>query len=350
MSTSIFMRGDPLDLTQQFYLSYTNSNLTYLYCLNTSDVKYNSVTPIAGFLSMSSSYSKYSAVQFKITSLGDNSYSFQSGDYYLGLNSSNIIDLVSSVSVAIKFSAPSTSTSYNIYNILNSIYPGLPYSNTINGMIYSWYIFNISSSSSDWNSYLVNIKQITPFIFPVNNGQIAVWQVNSSYESGACFYSTTDASIGIEWLYNWSINSGDTASINCDTQGNIDSTYNNCYFSSINSCEAMYSYSLCSGADICGNCLGNTQGSNIPCRYNTPKSYPPLFASSTPVSDESVINSAILLPDTTTEDDTTSGCSTGGIILLFIIFIILIILIIIGIYYGTKNKNKSTSSTNNAKY
>lgn len=341
MSTSIFMRGDPLNLTETFYLAYTSGTSTYIYSLNSSNYEYNSITPTAGFLEMTSSYSEYSSVQFVITNLGNNSYSFQSGDLYLGLNSSNIIDLVSDVSVVITFSAPSSNSEYNVYNILNSIYPGIPYNNTINEITYKWYIFTPTSSSS-WDTYIITMQNITPFVFPVNTGQIAVWQVTSSYTSGACFYSTTDTNIGIEWLYNWTTNSGATASVNCDLEGVIDSSYNNCYFSDILACEAMYTYSLCSGTDTCGNCLGNTTSSLTPCRYNISGSDPALFQSSIPVT--SSVNTAILIPDTTTDTSTNTGCSTGAAILILIIFIILIC---IGIYYLVKSSNKKETVNTN---
>lgn len=341
MSSSIFMRGDPLDLTQIFYLAYTSGSSTFLYCLNSSNYEYGSVTPTAGFLQMTSDYSDYSAVQFIITSLGNNSYAFQSGDLYLGLNSSNIIDLVSSISVAITFSSPSSNSEFNVYEIANSIYPGLPYANTINGLSYKWYVFTPTSSSS-WDTYIISIQNISPFVFPVNNGQIAVWKVTSDYSSGACFYSTSDTNIGIEWLYNWMANTGDTASVNCDVQGAIDSTYNNCYFSDILACEAMYAYSLCSGIDTCGNCLGNTKSSVTQCRYNIAGSDPALFQSSTPVT--SSVNNAVLLEDTSNDDDdgSSGGCSTGIVI---IIIIIIIVLICVGIYYGVKSKDKNKSSS-----
>lgn len=348
MSSSIFMRGDPLDLTQTFYLAYTNGNRTYIYSMNSSEYEYGTSTPTAGFLEMTESYSDYSVVKFVITSLGNNSYTFQSGDFYLGLNGSNVIDLVSNTGTAITFSAPSDSTGYNVYNINNSIYPGLPYANTINGLTYRWYIFN-PTSSSNWDTYTISIQVTNPFIFPVNNGQIAMWQVTSDYPSGACFYSTSDTNIGIQWLYNWYTNSGDTASVNCDTQGAIDSSYNNCYFSDVLACEAMYAYTLCSGVDTCGVCLGNTTTSAKPCRYNVPGSDPALFQSSVPVT--SSVNNAVLLPD---EEDDSSDCSCGAGIAIFIILLV-IVLVCVGIYYGTKdskntNKSKYSSSQSHSNF
>lgn len=331
MSVSIFMRGDPLDLTDTFYLAYTYGTITYIYSLNSSNYTINGTEPVAGFLEMTSDYSSYSAVQFIITSLGSNTYSLQSGDSYLGLNSSNVIDLVSTTATAFKFSVPSNMSSYNVYNILNTIYPGIPYSFTINGSANKWYVFTPTNTST-WNYYIISIQNTTPFIFPVNIGQLAIWQVTSSYPNGACFYSSTDSNIGIEWLYNWTTGS----SVNCDTQGTLDSTYNNCYFSDLLSCEAMYAYNLCTGSDTCGSCMGNTSTSGLQCYYNSPGSDPALFQSSIPGTSNST---AIELPDTS-----SSGGSSSTAIIVIVVVLILIFIVGIIIWYAMKsNKKKETS-------
>lgn len=341
MSASIFMRGDPLDLTSTFYLAYTSSNSTYLYCLNSSNYQYGSNTPVAGFLTMTSDYSNYSAVQFLITSLGNNQYVFQSGSKYLGLNSSNIIDLVSSTQTAITFKAPTNYEQYNVYDIPNVIYPGLPYTLLINESSYKWYIFN-SSSPTSWNTYTIFMDTTTPFIFPVNTGQLAVWQVTDSYQNGSCFYSSTDPNIGIEWLYNWM--SG--TSVNCDTQGKLDNTYNNCYFSDLLACEAMYAYNLCNGTNTCGDCMGNVKTSGLQCRYNIPGSDPVLFQSSIPVTTS--INNAIELNDTltSTSDSSSSTSIAVFVVILFIIMIIGVIIWLVG--KNNKKENKTSKKTNDS--
>lgn len=329
MSVSIFMRGDPLDLTDLFYLAYTYGTTTYIYSLNSSNYSTNGVQPVAGFLEMTSSYSSYSPVQFIITSLGSNTYSLQSGNSYLGLNSSNVIDLVSSTATAFKFTVPSSMSSYNIYNILNTIYPGIPYSLEINGNINKWYIFTPTNTSS-WNYYVISSQNATPFFFPVNIGQISVWQVTSSYPNGACFYSTNNSSLGIEWLYNWTTGT----STNCDTQGSLNSTYNNCYFSDLLSCEAMYAYNLCTGSNLCGSCMGNTSTSGLQCYYNSPGSDPPLFQSSVPGNSNS---SAVQL----NSSSSSSGGSSTTWIIAFALFVILITIICLIMWFYMKNKNKN---------
>lgn len=337
MSGSIFMRGDPLNLTSTFYLAFTSGSATYVYSLNSSNYSTNSVTPVAGFLEMTSDYADYSVVQFTITSLGNNSYTLQSGTNYLGLNSSNIIDLVSDISVAITFKGPSGYTA-NVYNIANTLYPGIPYQSLINGSSYKWYTFQPTSTSS-WNYYTIVSNTVTPFFFPVNTGQLSTWQTNSTYPAGACFYSSTDSNIGIEWLYNWTTGT----SVNCDTEGTLDSSYNNCYFSSLLACEAMYVYNLCTGTETCGTCLGSTGTTGTGCYFNTPGSDPALFQATASLTLS--VNNAIELPDTSSNSNGSSGnCSTGGIIL--IIFLILLFVIIIGVVvYKSKSKSDTSSST-----
>lgn len=341
MSASIFMRGDPLDLTSMFYLAYTSSNNTYLYCLNSSDYEYGTVKPVAGFLEMTSDYSDYSAVQFTITSLGNNQFVFQSGSNYLGLNSSNIIDLVSTTETAITFTAPSNYDEYNIYNIPNVIYPGIPYSMLINGLSYKWYVFTPTSSTS-WSTYTISMQVVPPFVFPVNIGQLAIWQVTTSYPNGSCFYSSTNSNIGIDWLYNWSTGT----SVNCDTQGAIDNTYNNCYFSDLLSCESMYAYNLCTGSETCGDCMGNVTSSGVQCRYNVQGSDPALFQSSIPATTS--VNNVVELPDTS--DNSNSGCSsstsTAVFVFIFIIIIILGIIIWLIAKSGKKDSNDEIKKSN----
>lgn len=338
MSGSIFMKGDPLDLTNTFYLGYTSEVATYVYSLNSSNYTLGSVTPIAGFLEMTSSYASYSVVQFTIVSMGNNSYTLQSGTNYLGLNSSNIIDLVSNVAVAIVFQGPSGTTA-SVYDIVNTLYPAIPYQSSINGSNYKWYIFQPTSSSS-WNYYTIVATVISPFFFPVNTGQLSVWQVNSTYPNGACFYSSTDSNIGIEWLYDWTTGS----SINCDTSGTLDSSYNNCYFSSLLACETMYVYNLCTGGETCGSCLGNTTSEGTKCYFNTPGSDPALFQSTASVTLS--VNNAILIPDTSSSSSGSSGNSSSAAGLIVIIIIILFIIIIgVVIYMSTRKKPEAKSST-----
>lgn len=333
MSTSQFMRGDPLDYTQTFYLAYTNSSNTYVYCYNSSGYSTSSTTPTAGFLLVTNDYSDYDPVLFTVQSLGNNTYSFLADGFYLGVNSSNVIDLISDTSVAIKLSGPS-STNINIYSIQNILYPSVVYIPTIDNVSYRWYIFN-PTSTSNWSTYTISLGTVSPFIFPSNSGQLAVWQNNSTYPDGACFYSTTDNGIALEWLYNWS----QGTSVNCDTVGTLDSTYNNCYFSSLVACESLYTYNLCTGSDTCGNCQGMLSASTSTldaCYYNVPGSSPPLFLSTEP----SILttDNSIELPDTTTDDG--SGCGTSSIIILF--FFLLLIIMFVGYFLyksGSSKKN-----------
>ena len=329
MSTSQFMRGDPLDYSQSFYLAYTNSNnLTYVYCYNSSGYTTTNSKPVAGFLEMTSSYSSYEPVLFTITSMGNNSYSFYSNGFYLGLNSSNIIDLVSTSISAITLLAPSNATA-NIYNIQNTLYPSVNYASYINNIIYKWYIFTPLSS---WNSYTISFNNVTPFIFPSNSGQLALWQVTSDYPSGSCFYSSTDNGIALEWLYNWT----QGTSTNCDTAGTLNSTYNNCYFSSLVSCESLYVYNLCTGSNTCGTCQGIVSNSDA-CYYNIPGSSPPLYAATGPST--LTTNDAIEIPNT---NSSSGSCSTNTIIIVIIIIFVIIIFIII-VYALSKSGSKKES-------
>ena len=332
MSSSIFMRGDPLNLTDNFYLAYTSSSYTYIFTMNTSKYTFNQITPTAGFLQLTDQYSEYTPVSFTVVNLGNNTYSFQSGDFYLGLNSVNIIDLVSTSSTALLFTQPSENTN-NIYNIQNTLYPGIPYVVQYNSTTYKWYCFTPINSTS-WEYYAISYITPTPFLFPVNTGQLAIWQTNSSYPNGECFFSSTNKILGIEWLYNWT----QGTSVNCDTSGTLDSTYNNCYFADLLACESMYAYNFCIGSDLCGTCMGNVSDPTVnQCRYNIQGSSIPLFASSLPIT--SSTTTAISLPNTTTDE---AGCSKQGIALIiliaFIIFIVIVIVIII------KSNNKSNRS------
>lgn len=342
MSGSIFMKGDPLDLTNSFYLGYTSGSATYVYSLNSSNYTLGSTAPVAGFLEMTSSYADYSVIQFTIVNMGNNSYTLQSGTNYLGLNSSNIIDLVSNLAVAIVFQGPSGTTA-NVYDISNTLYPAISYQSSINGSNYKWYIFQ-PTSSSNWTYYTIIATTINPFFFPVNTGQLSVWQVNSTYPSGACFYSSTDSNIGIEWLYNWTTGT----SVNCDTSGTLDSSYNNCYFSSLLACEAMYVYNLCTGEETCGSCLGNTTTSGKQCYYNIPGSDPALFQSTAAVTLS--VNNAILLADTSSSSDGSSGNSSSAVGLIVLIIIILFIFIIGIVIYKTTKKSPETKSYGSKKY
>lgn len=328
MSVSQFMRGDPLDLTEIFYLTVTNNNKTYVYCYNSSNYSTANGTPIAGFLELTESYDSYDTVQFTIISLGDNNYNFYADGYYLGLNSNNIIDLVSDISVVITMSPPEGATS-NIYNISNTLYPSINYSLLINSTSYKWYIFTPMSSS--WDVYTISINSMIPFIFPVNSGQLALWQVTTTYPNGACFYSN-NSNIALEWLYNWS----QGTSVNCDTVGTLDSTYNNCYFSSLLACEAQYVYNLCTGTSTCGDCQGMLPSTNTlgACYYNIPGSTPPMYVATAPST--LTYNDAIEIPDNT---DNSGGSGTVGIVIF--VLLLIIIFIVIGVVIYKKSKSKS---------
>lgn len=341
MSTSQFMRGDPLNFSQTFYLAYTNNSNTYVYCYNSSNYSVSNGTPSAGYLLMTDSYADYDPVLFTISSMGNNTYSFFAGGFYLGINSNNVIDLVSDIQVAIKLSAPSSST-VNIYNINNVLYPSVVYVPTIGPTSYKWYIFN-PTSTSNWSTYTISLNTVSFFIFPSNSGQLALWQTTSTYPGGACFYSTTNNNIALEWLYNWT----QGTSVNCDTSGTLDDTYNNCYFSSLLACESLYVYNLCTGNNTCGNCQGMIPSTNtiattttiIPaCYYNVPGSSPPMFTATLPstlTTDESVE-----LPDTSTNDG--SGCGRVGIVILFLVIILFIIIIGTVAYTSGLKKDKTS--------
>lgn len=335
MTTSQFMRGDPLNLTETFYLTVTNGNITYIYCYNSSNYSINSTIPTAGFLEMTSSYASYDTVQFTIVSLGNNKYSFYSNGLYLGLDSNNILDLTSDTAVSIIISKPEDATS-NIYNIANVLYPSVAYTMSINTTSYKWYTFN-PISTSNWDTYTISANTLNPYIFPVNSGQLALWQVTSTYPNGACFYSSTNDGIALEWLYNWT----QGTSVNCDTEGTLDSTYDNCYFSSLLACESLYVYNLCTGTSTCGNCQGmlpsgETTGA---CYYNIPGSATPMYVATEPST--LTTNDAIELPDTSSNDGSGSGCGIAGIIFIVIFFLILVIIIGVVVYKSSKKKDSS---------
>jgi len=330
------MRGDPLDLSGTFYMYTTIGTTTYIYCYNSSNGQLSGVEPVAGFLEYTSEYTDYSPVSFNIASISPQNFSLQSGNDYLGVNSSNIFDLVSGSIPEVTFSAPTSNSAYNVYNLQSYIYPSLPFEMSISGTSYPFYIFE-PVSSSNWTYYVINKTVAYPAFFPSNNGQLTVWQTTTDYPNGACFYSSSSTTLGIQWLYDWTTGT----SQNCDTAGALDSSYNNCYFSDSQSCLAGYVYDLCSTTE-CGNCLGSVPTSGNACYYNVPGSSIPLFDSDASVA---VNTSSLFELDTTDTTNSSNGCSSTAII----IIIIFIILIIIGgfIYIIYRNGNKDNNKDKN---
>lgn len=340
MSSSIFIKGGPYNSSLSYYLAYTSSNTkAYVFSMNTGNYSSNGLTPVAGFLELTDGYKDYSIVEFIVTLLGNNTYSLQSGNYYLGLNSNGILDLVSNSGEVLLFGSPSNST-MNIYDLQNVLYPGIPYSVSSNGSNCKWYIFTPTTTSS-WEYYTItNNSNVTPFLLQVNtsNNPLAVWQTNEDYPNGHCFYSSNNDSIGVKWLYDWTKGT----STNCDKVGPLDGTYNNCYFNDLLSCEISYSYNFCTGVDTCGKCMGTTSlPSSLQCRNNLPGYNPILIESSTEVDyipSEAVENSSEL-----DEDNEDNTCATGlAIFLLFVIivaFLGFILVIIIKSHESKKTSN-----------
>lgn len=346
-SMPIFMRGDPLDLTTTFYMICNTSNTNgYVFCQNQGEGIYDTTTPVAGFLQLSDMYTDYPAIEFSIVSLGDNIYTFQPTNlnltgYCLGVNSNGCFDLIeiqNDILVQIRTTIPSNNTDLNIY-ILDVLYPSLQYSLVVNytstTLPQKFYLFNLTSTNS-WEYYTVFPQLVDVMFIPVNDGQLSVWQVNDDQPNGACYYSTSNSNLGIEWFYNW-LNGTSTG---CDNPSIVSSLSNNCYFSSNNSCLNGYLYNYCTN-DFCGNCMGETNITGTPCMFNSPGSSIPLFATITPIETTSTVNMIEL------DDNTDSGCcgncsSTQA----FIIFVVLLIIIfIILAYYLTRKTSNSYSNT-----
>lgn len=347
MSSSIFMRGGTYDSSLLYYLAYTSSTNAYVFSMNTGNYTSNGITPTAGFLQVTDQYSDYSIVEFIISPLGNNTYSFQSGSLFLGLNVNGIIDLVSDISEALLFSAPTNST-MNIYDLQNVLYPGIPYSISIDGTVYKWYVFTPTTTSS-WEYYTITTPSTvpTPFLVQVNTSTnpLAVWQTTDDYPDGQCFYSPNTSSIGIGWLYDWT----QGTSTNCETVGSLNSSYNNCYFSSLLSCEIAYSYNFCTGSTTCGTCMGTTTSPDtLQCRNNLPGSSIPLFQSSTSITYASSISNAVEL-----EEESDNSCSTTSLalfILILIVFFVVVVIIVLIMKSNDKDNKKSSTTSVKTSY
>lgn len=351
-STPIFMRGDPLDLSLTFYMVCTASNEQgYVFSQNQGGAVYYTTTPVAGFLQLSDMYADYPAIQFSIVSVGNNIYTFQPTNlnltgYCLGINSAGYFDLVEisdSVLTQVTVTIPNDNTDLNIYN-LETLYPSLQYALIANDtgttVPQKFYLFNLTSTNS-WEYYTVFPQIVDVMFVPVNNGQLSVWQVNTDYPSGACYYSPSNDALGIEWFYNW-VNGTSTG---CEGPGPASSLANNCYFTSNNACLNGYLYDYCIGTEICGTCMGVTNTSSIPCMYNAPGSSIPLLMTVNPVATTSTAN-MVELPDDS-NDGCCGGFSSAQAFILFVV-ILVIVFILIGWYLVKKSSDDKSSQSSNS--
>lgn len=349
-STPIFMRGEPCDLTATFYLgSIINATKGYVFIQNTQNASTGGVTPVGGFINVTSMYNDYPLIEFGIVSYGNNFYTFtvineELSNYCLGIDSSGNFDLVEIPSTGTPWIIlnPPTGTNLNIYN-MGTLYPSLNYElQSGNLPPQSMYVFNISSSNS-WEYYTIIPTKIPIMLIPVNTGQLTVWQ------DSACYYSTVD-NVGIEWFYNWLTGQ----SVGCDSGSSLSSTSNNCYFSSANGCANGYLYSYCTANSTCGNCMGITNVPKSYCFYNTVGSSAPLFISTASAPETTVDIIEIEPPPTTTTGgckccNNSGNCSNGAIIFLVILFIIIISLIIWSISSSKKKKSVKNDKSKTVK-
>lgn len=348
-STPIFMRGDPCDLSITYYLACIySSSKGYVFIQNTPNAEYQNVIPVGGLLEVSDMYDDYPLIEFQLTMISTGIYTLvptnsDLQNYCLGINTSGYFDLVlinDNTPTNITFSTPSANSSYNIYN-MGVLYPSLNYSLIANYTVNAdgtstspqkFYLFNLSSSNS-WEYYTVFPTLVNVMLIPVNVGQLATWQYDTDTSTGACYYSTDKADIGIEWFNNWLTGT----SVGCDNGGNVDESSNNCYFSTSNSCLNGFLYGYCTDG-TCGQCMGQTNISNEWCMYNVAGSSIPLFASSIPVTNYD--SSSMIEIDDTSSD--SSGSSSGGSSSTAIALLLILIIIICLIAYFVHRSSKKS--------
>jgi len=342
------MRGNPLDLSKKLYLTTTINNLSYVYCYNTSNNSFGSITPTAGFMQITHSYNNYSPVEFTVTNIGNGLFSMFDGSHYLWVNDENMFDLIVDTQNNIIFRKPEDSE-YNIYDIQKEIYPSIPFNLRIDNENTNTRFYFFNNSEDDWERYTVTKESNNPFFIPVNKGQVSVWKTYEGEIDGNCYFNTTDKMIPIGWLYDW-VNG---TSLNCDKEGFLDSTYNNCYFSDAHSCETKWTYGLCKTQndikDICGTCMGSVLTNDNSCYYNKIDSYPPLFDNSEEIVDSEELRIELqpsdIINNNDNEDDFDGCSSTTGIAVILVVIIFFVIIAVV-IYFSTrktdhKSKNKA---------
>jgi hypothetical protein len=301
MEENIFMRGEPLNLTRQYYIVGKKNGNYYYFSYPYSDVSISSSMISTGYSTLVSSNIKPILVNITKTS-SPNFYSFKGGSYnYPLISTNNVIDLKSSGSASI----------FELFCIsgfdgnASNLYPGVWYSLENEGRQPYWNSeFCTESNKGFCNNNLITTNDNTSLnimFIPYNNTtdestSLKNWSfLNGKYQCAGDSRNDT----GLYWFENFIKNTGNTKTSGCDTGSYTNSNSNNCYFSESSTCLDGFLYKLCNETNECGNCLGVCEivDENMkPCKYDFSENVKnPLSCNAKKENDNDVTLSTIII-------------------------------------------------------
>lgn len=275
--SGIFMYGNPLNFTLQYYiLGKTDGKYFYL-SKNIPKYKNDELAPDHLFISL----------QYSSGSITPTSVIIKENSNNYGLQSLNEADQISYFTNELNNTMLCSSPTLVDFKIntseLITLYPGLWYKilNT-NDEEVLWPIVTCNDSTHFCKTVLDEIKtsELEIMFIPVNtsSNQLSTWTNLSNPDGttkvGCGGDNGNNLALGLIWSDIWITNP--SSMVNCVGPTTLSESSLNCRFASIDACNSQYLYSLCNSAEVCGACLGGCSEGNC-CQYDKPGAVPALF-------------------------------------------------------------------------